>query len=332
MLGTVRILVVDDSEDARSLLAAALHEGGLQDVWAVDSASRAFQYLGIDPPGCAAMVDLIFMDLMMPKIDGLTAIRHIRQCQRLRDVPIIVVTSRGEEWVLEAAFAAGAVDFVVKPIRLREIVARARAALRIKRERDLRSRRERVLRRTTKRLVATSKSLESENRTDDLTGIANRRAFFAAFREEWRRAACVRSELSVLIVDIDRFHDYNEQHGHLEGDACLQQLALVLRASAGRAGDCLARYGGDEFVVLLPGTPSEGAATVAETIRASVERLDRRVTVSVGVATTAPRGDLAPETLLASADDALFAAKQRGRNQVQGAGASGPALVTRPEG
>jgi diguanylate cyclase (GGDEF)-like protein len=322
----VRILVVDDSADSRMLLAAALHEGGLPDVWLVDGARGAFQYLGIDPPGCAAMVDLIFMDLVMPEIDGLTAIRRIRACERLADVPIIVVTSRSDERVLEAAFAAGAMDFVVKPIRLREIIARARSALRVKRERDLRARREKVLRRTTQRLAAASKSLEAETRTDLLTGIANRRAFFAELHDEWRRAARAGRELSLLMIDVDRFHDYNERHGHLSGDGCLHEIALVLRGSAGRSADLVARYGGDEFVALLPGTPSAGAATVAETIRAGVERLEPPITVSVGAATRVPRPDLAPEALLQSADEALFAAKDQGRNQVQSAAASTPPL------
>jgi diguanylate cyclase (GGDEF)-like protein len=330
------ILIVDDSDDSRALLKAALREGGLQSVWAVDCARAAFHYLGIDPPGCAARVDLIFMDVMMPEIDGLAAIHQIRRFERLREIPIIVITSNGEERLLEAAFAAGAIDFVTKPFRPREIVARARSALRIKRERDRRSTRENALATTAKRLEAVSKSLESESRTDPLTGIANRRAFFAAFHAEWRRAARIGSELSILMIDVDCFHAFNERRGHLEGDEYLRRIALVLRASAGRSGDWVARYGGEEFVVLLPGTRAEGAATVAESIRVGVEQLhgphpgtdaSPRVTVSLGVATTVPSLDVAPETLLAAADEALYSAKEHGRNQVRVAqpqeGASG---------
>ena len=329
-VGTMRILVVDDSEDSRTLLAAALRESGLHDVWLVDSAAKAFQYLGVDPPGCAAMVDLIFMDIAMPDIDGLTAIHRLRRHERLREVPIIVITAHGEEQMLEAAFAAGAVDFVRKPFRFGEVIARTRYALRSKRELDRRSKREDRLRATTKRLAAVSKSLETESRIDPVTGILNRRAFTTTFQSTWRRAALTATELSLLMLDIDHFHDYNERRGHLAGDACLQGVALVLRGCAGRAADCVARYGGDEFVVLLPSTPAAGATTVAAAIRDGIERALDDVTASVGAATTVPRGDLAPEALIALADDALYLAKQRGRNRVETAGASSQPAFRNP--
>jgi diguanylate cyclase (GGDEF)-like protein len=326
----MRILVVDDSEDSRSLLAAALHENGLHDVWLVDGAAEAFRYLGVDPPGCAAMVDLIFMDIAMPGIDGLTAIHRLRRHERMRDVPIIVITAHGEEQMLEAAFAAGAADFVRKPFRFGEVMARTRFALRAKRELDRRTKREDRLRATTKRLAAVSKTLETEIRIDPVTGILNRRAFTATFQTAWRRAALTAAELSLLMIDIDRFHDYNERRGHLAGDACLQRVAAVLRGCAGRAADCAARYGGDEFVVLLPSTPAAGASIVAEAIRDGIERALDDVTASVGAATTVPRNDVAPEALIALADDALYVAKQRGRNRVETAGASSELVAELP--
>src|SRR5262249_54488165 len=135
---TVRILIVDDSEDSRSLLAAALHEGGLTDVSSVESADAAFQHLGLDRPGCTTTADLIFMDIVMPGMDGLTAIQRLRRQERLRDIPIIAITAHGEEQMLEAAFAAGAVDFVRKPFRIGEVMARTLSALRNKRELDRR--------------------------------------------------------------------------------------------------------------------------------------------------------------------------------------------------
>jgi diguanylate cyclase (GGDEF)-like protein len=315
--GTVGILIVDDSEDSRALLRAALHEGGLDEVWAVDSASAAFRYLGVDGAPCAGTVDLVFMDIMMPEIDGLTAIRRLRRAERLRDVPIIVITSHEAEYVLEEAFEAGAVDFVRKPFRVGEILARARAALRTKGELDRRSKRERALRSTTQRLVKVSKGLENEVRTDPVTGVINRRAFNATYRDAWQRAARTSADLSVLMVDVDCFHEYNERHGHLAGDVCLQRIAGALSACAGRAADCVARYGGDEFIVLLPDTPREGAATVAESMRADVQSLPLGVTVSLGAASVVPRPDLSPESLIASADDALYTAKARGRNRVE---------------
>src|SRR5262249_54961113 len=171
-------------------------------------------------------------------------------------------------------------------------------------------------------LVAVSKTLENESRIDPLTGILNRRAFTTTFDVAWQRASMTASQLSLLMVDVDGFHGYNERRGHVAGDACLQHVAHVLRDCAGRVADCVARYGGDEFVVLLPETPAAGATTVAETIREEVERSVGEVTVSVGAATAVPGPDLAPNALVALADDALYLAKERGRNRVEVAVAS----------
>src|SRR5262249_28392218 len=167
----MRILVVDDSADSRALLTAALYEAGLTDITAVEGARKAFSYLGIDPPGPAAQVDLIFMDLGMPDIDGLAAIQRIPRVERLPGVPITVVTAHSEEPFLEGAFAEGAVDYITKPFRLRELVARTRAALRGKHERDRRSTREQALQRTAQRLEKLSRRLENETQQDPLTGI-----------------------------------------------------------------------------------------------------------------------------------------------------------------
>src|SRR5262249_28109683 len=152
----------------------------------------------------------IFMDIVMPGVDGLTAIQRLRRTDRLRDVPIIVITAHGEEQMLEAAFAAGAVDFVRKPFRFAEVVARARSALRSKRELDRRTKREDRLRATRKRLAAVSKNLETESRIDPVTQILNRRAFTATLIGAWRRAAMTAGELSLLMIDVDHFHDFNE--------------------------------------------------------------------------------------------------------------------------
>ena len=160
--------------------------------------------------------------------------------------------------------------------------------------------------------------------TDSMTGIANRRRFDEALAGEWRRCARDGAPLSLLMIDIDHFKDYNDHFGHLQGDACLRQVAQLLVAEFGRPGDLLARFGGEEFVGLLPATGSEGALAVANKLAAALGKADiphphsplpPRLTMSIGVATVNDlRGE--PESLLGYADLLLYAAKAAGRNQI----------------
>ena len=160
---------------------------------------------------------------------------------------------------------------------------------------------------------------------DGLTGIANRRAFDEALLTEWKRTLREQSQMSLLLIDIDRFKAFNDAYGHQVGDDCLRSVAAALQASAPRPGDVVARYGGEELAIILPGANQSAAAVVAERVRASVEeigipdglRLGGLVTVSVGAATALARhGGSAeqPQALLSSADRALYAAKDAGRN------------------
>jgi diguanylate cyclase (GGDEF)-like protein len=172
-------------------------------------------------------------------------------------------------------------------------------------------------------------------RTDELTGLANRRKFSEALAFEWRRAERENTPFALLMVDADLFKSYNDTYGHQEGDKALQAIAACIKSSINRPGDLAARYGGEEFAVLLPATDYTGAFHVAELIHAQVSALNLRhepspfgvVTVSVGVARMYPRqaGDSA--RLLHAADDALYMAKALGRNQVAPADTSKVRLV-----
>lgn len=163
--------------------------------------------------------------------------------------------------------------------------------------------------------------LQHEAIHDGLTSLLNRRAFDRYFPREWKRAAYEEKPLSLIMVDVDHFKRYNDTYGHQRGDECLRRVATALQ-EATRPGDLTIRYGGEEFTVLLPGTPSEAAAQVAERIRQRIAALalphpsneSGMVSVSMGVATTIPRLEADAMTLLAAADAALYRAKHAGRN------------------
>lgn len=196
---------------------------------------------------------------------------------------------------------------------------------RMKRMRSLADRLQSLVEERTAALERLNQELQRLTATDSLTGVANRRRFDEALDHEWRRAVRTRSTLACIMIDIDHFKAFNDRYGHLQGDACLRQIAHALVATVRRAGDIVARYGGEEFAVVLPGTLQEGAARVAEQLRAAIEALRvpndaspvaPQVTISLGVATITPTAGVNPQTLVARADRALYAAKRRGRNRV----------------
>lgn len=174
--------------------------------------------------------------------------------------------------------------------------------------------------------------LEQENRNlrqlsylDGLTGIANRRHFEEAFDLEWRRACRAGTALSLVMIDADYFKPYNDIYGHQRGDDCLIRIANALRNGLNRPGDLAARFGGDEFMLLIPGSDAQGVGELAEGLRARVATMeiihtgspaDKVVTISLGVVTSYPTRGFSSADLLVAADEALYRAKEEGRNQV----------------
>ncbi|GEM_PF-865377 len=170
-----------------------------------------------------------------------------------------------------------------------------------------------------------NRQLEEQSTRDGLTGIPNRRYFNEHLDIEWRRAMRSSKPLSLIMVDIDNFKAYNDTYGHLNGDECLRKVAVCLHKGARRPADVVARFGGEEFVVLLPETTLDGAASLAENLRRRVEMLDiphkqsslhGKITISLGVASLIPSPALSPDDLLEHADKALYRAKHLGRNRV----------------
>jgi diguanylate cyclase (GGDEF)-like protein len=322
----VGILIVDDAEDTRTSCRSLLEAVGYGEVWTAASALEAYHFLAVDEPNRSLPpVDAILMDIQMPGISGIEACRRLKAEERLRDIPIIMVTGLSEETDLEAAFAAGVVDYVTKPVKIIELLARLRSAVTLKQELDQRRYRQSELLEMTRRLQDVNVELERLSTSDPLTGLANRRAVTKALTREWARALRDGAPLSCVMMDIDHFKDYNDCYGHPQGDECLRRVAEALRNQIKRPADTLARYGGEEFLALLPRTDSAGAAAVARAFHAAVLALRLShdaspvkdvVTLSLGVATMVPERDGNPEGLIRAADRALYKAKKEGRNRV----------------
>jgi two-component system, chemotaxis family, response regulator WspR len=268
---------------------------------------------------------VILLDLMMPDVDGLALLRYFRANPDVRDVPVIVLSSRGEATVKADAFDAGANDYLIKlPDRI-EMIARIRYhsnAYIMKLQRDEAYR---ALRESQKRLAETNLELLRLVNVDSLTGLANRRHFDESLHIEWKRAARNGVPLSVMMLDIDYFKSYNDTYGHLKGDEVLRKVAEIIQKSVLRPADQASRYGGEEFVVILPETPAAGASRLAEEIRKNVEALNIThlgseigpfLTISIGIASVVPSGEDTPLSLVNQADAALYQAKERGRNRV----------------
>lgn len=161
--------------------------------------------------------------------------------------------------------------------------------------------------------------------TDGLTGLLNRRYFMSEYEKERKRAVRDKFPLSILMIDIDYFKQYNDTYGHLSGDDCLITVSIAIRESISRPGDCVARFGGEEFIILLANTKQEGAEVIAEEILKSIRNtkvehkssnVSPYISVSIGLASTVPSNDLIGDKLIQQADDALYLAKERGRNQI----------------
>ena len=268
---------------------------------------------------------VILQDLIMPGVDGLDLLAQYRSAPGLKEVPIIVLSTKEDPKVKSAAFTAGANDYLVKLPDVIELLARIRYHSRSYLTMLQRDEAYRALRESQQQLLDTNLVLQRLIKSDGLTGLANRRYFDEYLDIEWARAVREQNELSLLMIDVDYFKAYNDQRGHVAGDEVLRRVGDALRESCTRASDLAARYGGEEFAVIMPGTASGGARLQAEKIRREVEAMNiphdlpkpgSPVSVSIGIATMHPQSDGDPMTLVVKADEGLYLAKHGGRNQV----------------
>ncbi|MCJ2164839.1 MULTISPECIES: diguanylate cyclase [unclassified Pseudodesulfovibrio] len=314
----MKILIVDDSGPIVDQLTLILNSAGYTDIIAVRTLDHSIRTLD-DAIANETPVDLILIDLDNHDTDGIAATLTIKSHREFEDIPIIAITGENSTDILDRAFAAGASDYIVKPVGKTELRARVRSALQLRREMIKRLQREHELERLARKL-------ERMSNLDGLTGLANRRCFDDTLIREWVRNGREDLSLGLLMIDIDHFKHYNDALGHVDGDACLRAVADAINTATNRPGDLVARYGGEEFAIILPGTNYEGAKVVAEKIHTNLSescinhpnsRVSCTVTVSIGVASGIPTCETTPEHLLNAADRALYLAKQSGRNRTE---------------
>ncbi len=324
-----QILIVDDSVTVRRAIESILNSADYKNLHFADSASTALELLGINPPrqnhSGHLIYDLILLDIVLPDIDGRVACRLIKAAEHMVDVPIIMVTSLDNADDLKKAFDAGANDYITKPVNEIELLSRLQSSLKLKSEVDRRKEREQELLEVTGQLEKAVKELNRLSSLDGLTGIPNRRSFDETLSREWKRAVRHERVLSMIFMDIDYFKLYNDTYGHLAGDDCLKKTAGLLQSAMQRGSDFLFRYGGEEFVALLPETRLAGAMVIAENMRNKVEaaelensgsKISNRVTISLGAAEIYPTEYNEQADIINTADEALYTAKETGRNRV----------------
>jgi diguanylate cyclase (GGDEF)-like protein len=303
------ILVADDEPINRALIQRRLERAGYH-VLTAQNGREALDKARSERP------DLVILDVMMPVMDGLEACQMIKADEAVRDTPVIFLSARDETEVKVNGLSLGANDYISKPFKAEELLARVYVALRLKRERD-------TLRRRAEEAVQSAEVAQERAMTDALTGLLNRYGLQNVLAREMAETRRYNRPLSCLMIDLDHFKSVNDLYGHAVGDVSLQQVATILTDNV-RGSDVVFRYGGEEFLVLLPETDLEGAVRLAEKIWHAAqsrsfgdgERIFP-ITLSVGAATLWDHES--GNDMIARADMALYQAKEHGRNRVEAA-------------
>ena len=295
-----KILIIDDEKQNIKILTEFLRED--YQIMAARNGENAFEIMEKEEK---TLPDLVLLDILMPGMDGYEVIRRIKSNDRTKYLPVIFITALDATDDESRGFKLGAVDYITKPFKPEIVKARVRTHIQLKRKTDL---------------------LDRLASLDGLTQIPNRRKFDEILEKEVRILSRRRSNLSLILMDIDYFKAFNDNYGHMAGDECLRKVAKALADVAKRAGDFVARYGGEEFAMILPETDGKGAIQKAEQARCTVQELaiphafsdvSDRLSISLGLAAVSlgyEQGQT-PKMLVELADKALYQAKEKGRNR-----------------
>jgi diguanylate cyclase (GGDEF)-like protein len=307
------IVIVDDMPDNLRLLADILKDKGYK-VRPAPSGARALATIRKEPP------ELILLDIMMPEMDGYEVCRQLKAGEGTKDIPIIFLSALNEVFDKVKAFKAGGVDFITKPFQVEEVLARVRTHLTIRAQQVALLQKNEELLKKNALITEQAKKLELMATKDFLTGLSNRRDFLERAGQEEKRFKRIGRPFTLILLDIDHFKRVNDTYGHACGDKVLISISRALEEAL-RAQDILARWGGEEFICLLPETGVDGAKSAAEKIRTRMKSpghdcidVDIPITVTLGVCVY--DGSCTIEECIRRADDALYKGKNRGRSQV----------------
>lgn len=325
--GKFTILIVDDNAHNLQVLAEVVEESGYESVLAMNG-KQAFEFISYEKP------DLVLLDVMMPDVDGYEVCRILKNDMQLKDIPVIFLTAKIETEDIVRGFEAGGVDYVLKPFNVVELKVRIKTHLELKKSHDELKRFNKELKKANEELHEANEiiglknlqlkevmgKLEFISKTDSLTGLFNRRNMIEKIEEELSRYKRNKKPFSIVIADIDFFKNVNDTYGHDCGDFVLKLVSQNL-LSAAREQDSIARWGGEEFLMLLPETGTEGAVKMAERARKSIEenvfnynKISSSVTMTFGVSVY--NGSEGIDSMIKRADNALYEGKRKGRNCV----------------
>jgi two-component system cell cycle response regulator len=292
------VLIADDSLVVRAVVRGSLEDEGYRVIEAVDGLA-ALECCRVDPP------DVLLLDVEMPQFDGYQVLSALKSDVDLKDIPVVFLTSRSRTADVVAGLRGGAHDYLKKPFEHIELIARVGSAVHVKKLQD--------------QLRQRNADLDRMSRTDALTGLYNRRHLDDELLRQQSSASRHHDPLCVLLLDIDHFKRVNDSYGHAAGDLVLRGFADRLRTEL-RAGDIAGRWGGEEFLVIMPRTDSDHGFEVAERLRNATAAkpiaagdVDIDVSVSGGCASSI---DDSPDALLRLADSCLYRAKASGRNKI----------------
>jgi diguanylate cyclase (GGDEF)-like protein len=289
------ILIVDDQNSNIMVLTQFLKPDYI--IYSAKSGRKAINAAEKHQP------DVILLDILMPEMDGYDVIEKLKSSEQTKNIPVIFISGFDNADDEEKGLSLGAADYISKPFNPAII------KLRVKNQIQLRNQ---------------LRTIERISIHDQLTDVLNRRGFDIRIEMEWLRSIREKSQISLLMLDIDKFKAYNDTYGHLQGDVLLKALAEVIRKSLKRPGDFVARWGGEEFAILLPNTDINGALYIAEQVRQNIEAAvihchdgsETRATACLGVCTQSPTKGCSYDSFMCKADKALYEAKKTGRNKV----------------
>ncbi len=291
--GNPLILIVDDNKTNSSFCEKLLIKNGYE-TSVCGSGEEALDFINKNSP------DLVLLDIVMPGIDGFEFCEQLKRSPRLRDTPVIFLSAMNDESSIIHGFKCGGVDFITRPFRAQELIARTKTHIELKRAK------EKLLRMAV---------------TDELTSLFNRRYFMSRLNQEFERVKRYESVFTFIMIDIDYFKKINDTHGHLTGDYALRSVSDIMKKSL-RLSDTVGRIGGEEFAILLPETDIEYGVEIAERLRKKIDESELvfegtsvKVTISAGVSNS-DSCDASVDSVLQRADMALYRAKENGRNRV----------------